>query len=146
MLVTTPPTTVAVAVAAEDVKFAAAILTVGAVTYPAPLVIVTPVTMLLSTVAVAVACDLAGAAMVIAVGLESALVVVLAGIVIAIEITFPAVAPVPMVTPASAAADSKHMRKSASKKKTLNSPGAYDPWSPDHANEDPDRKAAGGGY
>lgn len=52
----------------------------------------------------------------------------------------------PAVTPARAAADSKHVKKSASKKKALNSPRAYDPWSPDHANEDPDRKAAGGGY
>jgi hypothetical protein len=53
---------------------------------------------------------------------------------------------VPMVTPARATADSKHVKKSASKKKTLNSPSAHDPWSPDHANEDPDRKPAGGGY
>jgi hypothetical protein len=53
---------------------------------------------------------------------------------------------VPMVTPARAAADSKQMKKNSNKKKTLNSPSAYDPWSPNHANEDPDRKAAGGGY
>ena len=55
---------------------------------------------------------------------------------------------VPMVTPAKAAADSsKQMKKNSNnKKKTLNNPSAYDPWSPSHANEDPDRKAAGGGY
>jgi hypothetical protein len=57
----------------------------------------------------------------------------------------------PMVTPAGAAADNKQMKQlkknsNKNKKKTLNSPGAYDPWSPNHANEDPDRKAAGGGY
>jgi hypothetical protein len=52
---------------------------------------------------------------------------------------------VPMAT-ASAAADSKQMKKNSNKKKTLNSPSAHDPWSPNHANEDPDRKPAGGGY
>jgi hypothetical protein len=52
---------------------------------------------------------------------------------------------VPIAT-ASAAADSKQLKKNSNKKKTLNSPGAYDPWSPNHANEDPDRKPAGGGY
>ena len=52
---------------------------------------------------------------------------------------------VPMAT-ASAAADSKQMKKNSNKKKTLNSPSVHDPWSPNHANEDPDRKPAGGGY
>ena len=56
-----------------------------------------------------------------------------------------ALAAVPMVTPAGAATDSKHIKKNGSRKKTLNSPSAYDPWSPDHPNEDPDRKAGGGG-